>query len=119
MNYLLSADDLIVKYRSYLESLKNADGVGYGKIYFKDKTSRLRALLTILDVRSLSNVNSRNFDEVCNKVKLAFAHSYKNAYGETVYKYSPYLVVVRQLYEMNTAKPAPRFQNSRGIRKVV
>ena len=115
----MTPDQLVAAYRAYLIRQRSLDESGSGKLYLKDKTSRLRALLRKLDVRCLSNLTSRNFHNVCDKVMDEFSDSYKDASGKIVYKYSRYLVVLRQLYEMNTSKPAPRYIHFNGVRKVV
>lgn len=115
----MTTDELVATYRAYLVKQRKDDGSSQTKLYLKDKTSRLKAMLRVLDARSLGNVSSRNFYSICDKVIGQFALSYKNASGKTVYQYSRYLVVVRQLYEMNTGNAAPRFQHMHGVRKLV
>lgn len=63
----MTANELVTLCRKYLEAMRRSDGSVYGRLYLKDKTSDLRALLHKLDVRNLAKVSDGNFYAICDK----------------------------------------------------
>jgi hypothetical protein len=107
---MMNTEELIARYSSYVKSLRRADGENYGSAYAKDKVSRLRKIISIVGIRSAASVSSKNFFKICD---LLISDFQANASAEKKSKnsgYGDYLVVVRQLYEMNTGMTAPRYK---------
>jgi len=100
---------LIDRYQKYVLEKRKPNGDSYGKAYVKDKLSRLRKMLQFVDARTLNNINGRNFLKVCDVVMDNFKQSRSKAGGHYSHAYGDYLVVIRQLYEMNTGVGAPRY----------
>lgn len=104
----MNAEVLLSKYEIYLSRLINDDGRLYGKVYVKDKLSRLRRLLKVVSAHSLCEVSEKNFTDVCQLVMSAFPVIISRRSGRPRYEYNDYLVVLRQIYHMNTGVAAPR-----------
>jgi hypothetical protein len=107
---------LIERYKGHLKTLRNSNDEAFGNRYIKDKLSRLRRLLTFVDAKTLCNINEKNFLDVCDEIIEGFPQKYPTKSGSPLPKYGDYLVIVRQIYEMNTNNPAPRYAHYCGLR---
>lgn len=105
----MNAEQLIARYVAYLAALQERDGVVRSSVYVKDKVSRLRRILLVLDARKLSGINELNFFYLSDIVVQNFPRVKNKKTGSVVYQYADYLVVLRHLYEMNTGSVAPRY----------
>ena len=114
----MNAEQLIVRYKEYLEAVQERDGIVRSAVYVKDKVSRLKRMMLVLDVRKLSSVNSTNFFKLTDIVMQRFPHGKVTKRGSVAYQYGDYLVVLRHLYEMNTGSVAPRYLYYSGVRRV-
>ncbi len=112
----MSANKLLQQYEQYVRTLRKNDGSEYGPAYAKDKLSRLRRILDTLGTGAVANVGEHNFFKLCDALIYEF-NKKKYITQSNRRKYGDYLVVVRQLYEMNTGQPAPRYVYYAGVRR--
>lgn len=113
----MTNDLLVDRYKKYLLKLKNANGFPYGTAYVKDKISRLRRMLQVVDVSTLNNISGNNFLSVCDEIMCVFTQIYPSKLGTPARQYGDYLVVIRQIYHMNTGETAPRYVHYSGVRR--
>jgi hypothetical protein len=112
----MGADSFLSMYERYLSELRDRAGNPRSKVYIKDKISRLRRLLKVVGYRSLASMTENNFVDVIDLVMVSFPRSYVTSSGVLRFEYGDYLVVLRQLYNMNTGKDAPKNLYYGGVR---
>lgn len=106
----MNAEQLIARYVEYLGVVQERDGVARSPVYVKDKVSRLKRILLVLDAGKLSHVNRESFFKLSEIVMQNFPRGKTTKTGSVVFQYADYLVVLRHLYEMNTGSVAPRYR---------
>jgi hypothetical protein len=114
---MMNTEELIAHYSAYVKSLRRADGTSYGSAYAKDKVSRLRKIISIVGIRSAASIGSKNFFKICDVLISDFQAHAPAREKSKISGYADYLVVVRQLYEMNTGMSAPRYVYYGGRRR--
>lgn len=94
-------DALEERYRNYLLKRRKSTKVSFGDSYIKDKISRFRKLCAICDCSELSSIGPENYlpilDSIIHQIEMVASKE-----GCSPSKYDDHLVVIRQLYEMNT-----------------
>lgn len=101
----MTEDQLVAKFAKFMEKRRISGDVEYGPAYVKDKVSRLKRLLLLVDVNDLSSITESSYVLLTNRIIELFSanqsqHKPKN--------YKDYLVALRYVYEMQTKKSAPR-----------
>lgn len=94
-------DVLEGRYRDYLLKRRKSKGFSFGDSYVKDKISRFRKLCAICDPATISSIGPKNYlvtlDSVIQQIKDVASKE-----GCAPSKYDDLLVVLRQVYMMNT-----------------
>ena len=101
--------EFIEHFRLFLMKQKNSDGESYSPKYVSDKISRLKRMLEVLSVNSLLKINDKSFFVLFQKLLNNFNGVYNEEGPRIFHKCNDYLVILRQIYLMQTKKQAPRF----------
>ncbi len=105
----MTKDEFIDEFRAFLLKQKNKQGEPVSPKYISDKTSRLKRMLEIFSVNVLVNINEESFLVLFKKLMVNFHGVYNEDGPRVFHKCNDYLVILRQIYFMQTKKQAPRF----------
>lgn len=105
----MTEDELLSRYRKHMERRRKANDDSYGPSYVKDKVSRLKRLLSVVDVAELSELDESTFVGMTERLAKQFTVVKVDKKGNYYSQVNDYIVVLRYLYEMQTKKKAPRY----------
>lgn len=105
----MTEDELLLRFRKHMERKRKANGDCFGPSYVKDKVSRLKRLLSVVDVAELSDLDESAFVEITERLAKRFTVVKVDDKGNHYSQVNDYIVALRYVYEMETKKKAPRY----------
>jgi len=105
----MTESDFIEKFRKHIQRRRKANGEPYGPIYIKDKVSRLKRLLKVLDLNELTTMDEDCYIKLTETLSKKFPLVTMTKTGKRYTQANDYLVTLRCVYEMENKKKAPRY----------
>ena len=105
----MTEDELLSRFRKYMERKRKPNNECYGPSYVKDKVSRLKHLLSVVNVEELRELDESTFIQITERLAKRFTVVKIDDKGNHYSQVNDYIVALRYVYEMETRKKAPRY----------